>query len=439
MLEEQLNYMYRLERFGIKLGLFVMEDLLRELDNPHTTFRSIHITGTTGKGSVAAMLESVLRTYGYSTALYTSPHLFAFNERIRLNNKTITDQELSSLIDDIRAAAERAGVSPTFFEFTTALAFLYFARHQPDIAIIEVGMGGRLDATNVLTPLVSVITNIGLDHTFLLGQTKQDIAVNKAGIIKNGVPAVTGEADTEILEILRVHAHHKKSPLRHALTEIKTTRIHSDRHSQTFLTLSVRKGLMSQINGLKCTLPLVGDHQRDNVATVLTVLDALGGIGLPVSAPAIQDGLAATAWPGRLEVISDEPFILVDGAHNPPSLQALISFITHPSIKPSSYDVLVLGVKKDKDLGLIKDKLAPLFRHIIATEGSYEPMLAGQLARELNAGEAIPDAAAATRRGLDLIGPAGSLVITGSLYMIPSAMAYLRAHLPAAAPPTSPR
>lgn len=414
-LNQQLEYMYSLERFGMKLGLEVMEDLLRALDNPHTKFRSIHITGTTGKGSVAAMLESILRTYSYSTALYTSPHLFAFNERIRLNNQSITDQELSSLIDDVRAAAEHAGVSPTFFEFTTALAFLYFARHQPDIAIIEVGMGGRLDATNVITPLVSVITNIGLDHTFLLGPTKRDIAVNKAGIIKTGVPAVTGERDVAILEILRAAAENKKSPLRHALTELKTSLIHSNRHSQTLL-----------IDGLECTLPLVGDHQRDNVATVLIVLDELSRLGLPVSASAIQAGLAATAWPGRLDVISDEPFILIDGAHNSPSLQALISFITHPSTKPDSYDVLVLGVKKDKDLGIIKDNLAPLFRHIIATEGSYEPMPAEKLSWELNAAEAIPDAAAATRRGLDLIGPTGSLVITGSLYMIPSALAYLR-------------
>src|SRR3989344_3481710 len=189
-----LEYLYSLERFGIKLGLDVITELLKKIDNPR--FQSIHIAGTNGKGSVAAYCDSILRQTGKKIGLYTSPHLVRFNERIRVNNTEISDSDLASLTAFIRS--KLGNLEPTFFEFTTALAFLYFARKNVDIAVIETGMGGRLDATNVITPLVSVITTIGKDHMDYLGDTLEKIAVEKAGIIKTMVPVVTGASGSAL-------------------------------------------------------------------------------------------------------------------------------------------------------------------------------------------------------------------------------------------------
>ncbi len=414
-LDKQLEYMYSLERFGIKLGLEVMEALLAELGNPHTKFPSVHITGTNGKGSCAAMLESVLRTAGYTTALYTSPHLFLFNERIRVGGELIPDENLGMLIEEVRSAAERANLTPTFFEFTTAVAFCYFAEKKPDIAVIEVGMGGLLDATNVITPRVSVITTVGLDHTFLLGKTVAEIAANKAGIIKSDVPVVTGVDDPQIIEYLASIAAEKGSMFTGASPTAR------DEVKQRY------------------TVPLRGQHQLSNAGVVLLVLEELKRQGMSISEAAIQNGLAATVWPGRLEVVSEQPFILVDGAHNPQSLEALYQFLIEEIALPQ-YDVLVIGMKNDKDISFVRDTLAPLFSHVIVTEGSYEPMPAEELAQALHhpSFEIVPDPRTAAQRGYELVGTKGSLVVTGSLYMIPPALEYLREQtLATRASPTS--
>jgi dihydrofolate synthase/folylpolyglutamate synthase len=428
MLDQQLAYMYSLERFGIKLGLEVMEALLAELGRPHEKFPSVHITGTNGKGSTAAMLESVLRAAGYTTALYTSPHLFAFNERIRLNNIPIPEAELGRLITRVKIAVEATHVQPTFFEFTTAVAFCYFAEHAPDMAVIEVGMGGLLDATNIITPKVSVITNVDLDHIPLIGNNRQEIAANKAGIIKPGVPVVTAEQNPTIRRVFQEYAAPKKSPVRYTADEIELIPRGQNRQFQAFLTRRVRKGLSRLLEGLECTLPLLGRHQLNNAAIALVVLDELAQRGMNIERDAIVRGLASTAWSGRVEVVSEQPFILVDGAHNPQSLEALANFLQDPATRPPSYDVLVVGMKSDKDISVLRDTLAPLFRHVITTEGSYEPMPAAALAAALNHSsvEAMPDPAAATARGVELIGKTGSLVVTGSLYMIPAALTYLQ-------------
>lgn len=431
-LEEQLNYMYGLERFGIKLGLEVMEALLDELGNPQQKFPSIHITGTSGKGSVAAMVESVLRTAGRKTALYTSPHLFTFNERIRVNNVPISDVELGSLIEIVKTAADRTGLQPTFFEFTTAIAFLYFAQHTPDMAIIEVGMGGILDATNVIMPKVSVITTIDLDHMPFIGRNKQEIAANKAGIIKTSVPVVTGDQDPDIIEYLKSVCHERNTYLRVARDEVRIKVVSQNYTHQRFT-----------LNGREYVLTLLGRHQQSNAATAVLILEELGKQGVTIPEDAIRQGLAATQWLGRLTVVSEKPFILVDGAHNRQSLEALYGFLTDPATRPPSFDVLVVGVKKDKDISLIRDTIAPLFKQVITTQGSYEPMPVDQLAEALkfSAGglpaelagggriEVMKDPQKATQRGLKIIGNDGSLVITGSLYMIPPALTYLREKL----------
>lgn len=419
MIQEQLEYMYNLERFGIKFGLEVMEKLMAELGNPHTKFNSIHITGTNGKGSCAALLESALRANGLRTALYTSPHLFTFNERIQINGIRITDEELSAYIEQVKQATKRANVQPTFFEFTTAIAFAHFAQQSPDLAIIEVGMGGLLDATNVITPKVSVITNIDLDHTELLGSTRQQIAARKAGIIKQGVPVVTGEQDPSILQYLQTVCRERNTHLTVA-TQV----------GEVSVKQTSWRGQQVIINDQQYDLPLVGRHQINNLLVVVAVLNCIQQAGWSLTDQATKQGIARTIWRGRLEIVSEKPFIIVDGAHNPQSLAALHDFIIAPETKMPSHDVLVTALKEGKDADILLTKIAPKFQTVIVTEGSYEPMpaqkLAQQLAKYHNSIEVIPNPQQATRRAKELISSEGSLLVTGSLYMIPAALKVLQ-------------
>lgn len=227
-MHQELEYLYHLERFGVKPGLGVMRELMDVLGHPEKKFKSIHVTGTNGKGSTCAMVESVLRESGIKTALYTSPHLYTFNERIKISGVPISDSDLISLIQEIRDVVEKNNLQPTFFEFTTALAFLYFSRAHIDIAVIEVGMGGRLDATNVITPLLSIITNVGLDHMEFLGDTVEEIAREKAGIIKEGVPVITREEDENILNIFNEEAKKNNTHVIRAQDVVSTKVLHAD-------------------------------------------------------------------------------------------------------------------------------------------------------------------------------------------------------------------
>lgn len=421
-LQDQLEYMYGLGRFGIRLGLSTMESLLEGLGNPHRAFKSVHITGTTGKGSTAALLAGALRTEGYTTALYTSPHIYAFNERIRVDGQAISDEKLSGLIEEVRAVVAEGKLTPTFFEFTTAVAFLHFARQKVDIAVIEVGMGGALDATNVIQPLVAVITNIGLDHTFLLGKTRRQIAENKAGVIKKRSIVVTGEKDPELLAYFATVAKERGAEL-HVVGERLTAEvIQADLSGQTFKT----KGMHEQ----EFRLRLLGAHQIENACTALAALQALTKQGVGVSLPAIQKSFAHTRWEGRLDVISQQPLVLVDGAHNDDGVRALYAFIKHLPRR----DTLVLGVKRDKNLDLFISLLAPLFQNVITTEGNFQPMPAAEIARQLskthshvqtekNVGRALALAKQITEKE-------GTILITGSLYMVADALTVLRECVP---------
>jgi dihydrofolate synthase/folylpolyglutamate synthase len=415
-LSEHLQYMYGLERFGIRLGLDTMRALLGTLNNPHEQFRSIHLTGTNGKGSTAAMLESVLRAQGIRTALYTSPHLYQFNERVRVAGEPISDAELLALIQDVREAAGDT-IHPTFFEFTTALAFLHFARAQADIAVIEVGMGGTLDATNVITPLVSVITNVGLDHTPILGNNVAEIAANKAGVIKPGRPVVTHEKNPELLEIFKKISQEKEAAVHIVSEEFVASSIQATLEDQTFSAA-----------GEKYAIPLLGKHQIDNACTALAVLSVLQKQGIEISQQAIKEGLQSVKWEGRLDIVSRQPFILVDGAHNNEGIQALATFLDETPLPPP--DVLVVAVKNDKDISLLLEKIVPRFKHIIVTEGNYEPAPAEKISSLIEpqalSVQAIPNVAAALATGKKLLSPNGMMLVTGSLYMIGDALTVLR-------------
>ena len=418
-MQKELEYLYHLERFGIKPGLAVMQELMSVLGHPEKYFKSIHVTGTNGKGSTCAMLESVLRESGFKTALYTSPHLYAFNERIKVSGVAISDSDLISLIQEIRAAVESNNLQPTFFEFTTALAFLYFARSNIDIAVIEVGMGGRLDATNVITPLLSIITNVGLDHMEFLGDTVEEIAREKAGIIKDGVPVITGEEDASIVKILGEEAEQKNTRVIRAQDIVKTAVLRASFDGQE---VDIAGGKIAT----RIHLPLLGAHQIKNLEVVVSACEELMGTGLHISQEGISKGISLTVWEGRLQVVSQKPLILVDGAHNEDGAQALVSFLeTMPA-----FDVLVYAAKKGKNITNVLSLVLPRCKRVIITKGSYMPedpeviaCIVRDAGHDAEVRESVSDAVSL---GLEYVGTEGSMLIAGSLYMIPDALAFLK-------------
>lgn len=414
-METELEYLYGLERFGIKPGLAVMEQMMEALGHPEQSFRSIHVTGTNGKGSTCAMMESLLRTAGYKTALYTSPHLYAFNERIRVGGMNIPDQVLLELITEIRLIVEREHVQPTFFEFTTALAFLYFSRSKIDIAVIEVGMGGAYDATNVITPLVSVVTNVGLDHMEYLGPTTHHIAREKAGIIKEGVPVVTAEQDPDILRIFVGRAEEQHTNVIRVQDAVRAKKISSD------LT-----GQQVQLDSFVIQLPLLGDHQIINMETAIAAIGAISAKGFVVPQESIVTGISRTSWEGRLQIVSRDPLVIIDGAHNQDGARVLASFLS----TISRHDVLVFAAKKGKDISDMQHLIIPLFSHVIVTEGSFLPQKAEVLAEKIRSvhknvsvEKHVPDALRSAKK---LVPKDGTIVVTGSLYMIADALTYFR-------------
>ncbi|MEX2054864.1 MAG: folylpolyglutamate synthase/dihydrofolate synthase family protein [Candidatus Andersenbacteria bacterium] len=418
----ELEYMYGLERFGIRLGLEVMNQLMTALGHPEQAWRSIHITGTNGKGSTASFLESSLRQTSLKVGLYTSPHLYTFNERVRVNGQSIADADLIRLVARIRRIIEAEKLTVTFFEFTTALAFLYFAEQQVDLAIIEVGMGGTLDATNVITPLISVITNVGLDHVPILGTSKDDIARNKAGIIKSGGIVVTAEKNLELLQVFKDVAGEQRATLYQVQRELSVTDIQSSLQGQTFAVDGRYHGLIS--------ITLLGQHQIENALTAILTLRILPELGVAITQQEIQRGLQQATWEGRLDIVSDNPFVLVDGAHNADGVAALQQFLETMSLPPP--DVLIFALKKGKDVGEIAQYIVPLFREVIVTEGTYEPESAERIAAALRTKipvTIVPEPAQAVAMGLKKLRPKRMLLITGSLYMIGDALTALREQL----------
>ena len=413
-LEQQHTRLYAKGQGVIKPGLERTQALLRRLGNPHQTYPSIHITGTNGKGSTAAMVESMLRAAGYRTGLYTSPHLHRVNERFQLNGQPIADAELAELIAKLDLLDQHHGIGATFHEFTTALAFEYFAEQQVEAAVIEVCMGGTWDATNVITPKVSVITNVALDHTKWLGPTKQHIAQAKAGIIKPQVPVVTAETDPVIQQYFANVARSQQAPLQTIDTTNRLTKHQETLAGQTFTY---------QDNVWQ--LPLLGEHQLRNAVTALVTLDVVATTW-PTSLADRRTGLAATQWPGRLQVAQTDPLIIVDAAHNAASVAQLVDFLDHHAPERS---VLVFGTKEDKDLTPWLQQVIPTFQHIILTEGQFMPRSAKELAQLVQtihqSVQAIASPTEATQRALELTPPAGAIIIAGSLYMIPEALAYL--------------
>ncbi|MGE5544992.1 MAG: bifunctional folylpolyglutamate synthase/dihydrofolate synthase [Bacillota bacterium] len=332
-------------RFGIKPGLQRIQTLLASLGNPHQRYATVHIAGTNGKGSVTAILNQVLSTEGYRVGVFTSPHLHSYCERIRVNHELISESDLWSLINTVKPAiriCENAGYgSPTEFEILTALTFTYFERQGVDIAIIETGMGGTYDSTNVVHPLVTAITNVSLDHLQYLGPRLQDVAYNKAGIIKPGVPLVYGDNDPVVLKILSNVCSRKGSPLYLAGETTRLARIRNQ-GLEGFI-LDFRTG---QFSAEEIHFSLPGSYQLENLATALTILDDLQQKGFPVRED-LNKSLSSIRWPGRMERVHRNPEVILDAAHNLHGAQSLARALEE--IYPDRNRVLVIGILDDKD------------------------------------------------------------------------------------------
>lgn len=419
----QLDYMYGLERFGVRMGLEIMQELVRGLGRPHEKFKSVHISGTNGKGSTAILTANALQEGGYKVGMYTSPHLIQFNERIRVNGQPISDDELSAMVEEVRSVVEERKLAVTFFEFTTAVAFLYFAKQEVDIVVVEVGLGGDLDATNVVHPLVAAITNIGHDHMKILGDTKKEIARHKAGIFKQGSVALTAEVDPEIAKYLEELALHQKAKFSRVKDAVQIEAGTSTLKEQTFLAHGVLEGEFS--------MPLLGKHQLLNAATSLAILFHLSEKEFPVELSKIQQAFAKTTWPGRLTVISENPLILIDGAHNEEGIEVLREFLDHLPVKEKPiFKRLVVAMKGDKNPEPMIQHILPLFEEVIVTEGSFEPKPAAELAAEFakhhNNIRTIPNVAEAIATAKKDLEPNDLLLVTGSLYMIGDALTAIK-------------
>lgn len=348
--------------------------MMEILGEPQKSFRTIHIAGTNGKGSTATVLSSILKESGYKVGLFTSPHLISFTERIRINNVQITEQSVIALAGKIRGLIERSDLKPTFFEFVTAMTFHYFASEDVDLGIIETGMGGRFDSTNVIEPDISIITNIGMDHSEFLGNTISDITFEKAGIIKPKVPVITASKDPDVVKQLSDIAAERGSEI-HVY----------DRDFMGSLLSMDDRHLEFNYTGHKCydnlSLALSGKYQLFNACTAIRASELLRQKGFSIPDRAISKGLSKVKLEGRFEYVSEDPPIIIDGAHNPDAIISLSASLG--DLLPGKKIILVLGVMNDKDIAGIIGPIIHNADTIILTSAAYERSASPQRLAEI--------------------------------------------------------
>ncbi|MFO7767282.1 MAG: folylpolyglutamate synthase/dihydrofolate synthase family protein [Pelovirga sp.] len=409
---ESLNYLYSLRFFGIKLGLTTIGELLDRVGNPHRDLRVVHIAGTNGKGSTAAALAAIFHAAGISAGLYTSPHLHQFTERIRVDTRQLDLAEVIDLIAELRPHAEE--LQATFFEVTTAMALLSFQRHGANWAILECGMGGRLDATNVVTPELCLITPIALDHTRHLGETLAQVAAEKAGIIKPGVPVISARQQPAAAALLQQRAHQLGSPL-----------LLADRDYRWQSATGSFDVVADRLQLSAVRPALVGVHQHQNLALAAAAAACLGDMGVSLKTAAVRSGLETVCWPGRLEWLPQQ--ILLDGAHNLAGAGILATYLDTNNIRGIH---LIFGCKADKQVLPMLDLLLPFCKSVHAVcppvEDAAEPSLLCARAAErgivARAYDAPVAALQAVRRSRSEQEP---VVVAGSLFLV----AAIREHL----------
>jgi dihydrofolate synthase/folylpolyglutamate synthase len=413
--QDALQYLYDLQKFGIKFGLSKTANLLKAFGDPHRGQTYVHIAGSNGKGSVASMIEAILKKTGLKVGFYSSPHLVRFTERFRLNGQEMPPEKAAAMTAELMGVVDPTQ-RPTFFEATTAMALIYFAREEADITIMEVGMGGRLDATNVIRPAVSVITNISLEHQFFLGSRLLDIAGEKAGIIKRGVDVVTGVTQPPVIGLIEKICNEKKAPLwrvgRHVTYRSNGPRLNY-------------YGLKRRLRGLE--IGLMGGFQNRNAALSLAVIELLEQKGFTISSGVIREGLKDTRWPARMDIVSREPLIIVDGAHNPSAIRelakAIVGTFTYRRL------ILVMGVMEDKDITGVTKGIVPIADIVIYTKPEYyraasPERLMKEAAPLGKPCEILPTIPQALDRAREMADPEDLILICGSLFTAGEAMTY---------------
>ena len=418
---ESVAYLYSLQKHGIKLGLETMTALIGRLGMPQARYHTLHVAGTNGKGSTAAMTAAILQAAGYRVGLYTSPHLIEFRERIRVNGEMIAEPDVARLTEQLRGLCQ-PDLSPTFFECTTAMAFQQFADAKVDIAVMEVGLGGRFDATNVVTPLACAITTIALDHQEYLGTTLASVAFEKAGIIKPQVPVIVGRVLGEAFHTIERVALERAAPLRRLEREFRTMGSTPERFSF--------RGSSLQFDDLHCTLQ--GLHQLDNAACALALLESAAPAGIAITEQAVREGLCNVRWEGRIEIVDRQPMVVLDGAHNPAAAAALAQYLRASRLsRPGRRIILVLGMMRDKDHRGFIEPLNDLVDEVVLTQADLPRSATAQ---ELQAGigdcwphayvkEVLSDALAQAR---GLAGADDLICVTGSLMLIGDVKALFR-------------
>jgi dihydrofolate synthase / folylpolyglutamate synthase len=413
---ETIEYLYGLQKHGMKFGLGNTKKLMSLLGEPQKSFSSVHVAGTNGKGSTSAMIESILRTKAGTTGLFTSPHLVSFTERIRINGNEISEASVIELAAEVRnAAAEIEDFCPTFFEVVTAMAFLHFRKMGVEWAVIETGMGGRLDATNIILPEVSVLTSIGLDHREFLGGTLREIAGEKAGIIKQGVPVVTAGQEPVVMEVIRARCDEKGSGLYRHGTDFSAKRVspHAEAVSLDY------QGSCSY-SGVR--LALSGEHQVVNAALAIKAVEVISE-KFPAMVFDIRKGLGEMQWPGRLEMVRLTPPVLLDGAHNPHAAGVLSVYLRELLEVKYRRLIMIIGVMADKEIEGILKPLLPLASETIFASPPYGRAATAERLQDIAAsmGYASKKAdtvAAGLKQAEALFSPGDLIVVTGSFYTI---------------------
>jgi len=416
--QEALDYLANLAKFGFNFGLGRIQELLKRLNNPHLALKVIHIGGTNGKGSTSAMLSAILQEGGYRVGAFTSPHLKSYTERYRINGAEISGEQVAVLLDELRPHLEAMVAEgfehPTEFEVGTALAFLYFNREKVDFLVVEVGMGGAIDSTNVVKPLLSIITNVSMDHMDYLGHTIEEITLVKAGIIKPGAPVVTA-ARGEALGVIESVCLDKKSPLYVVGRDLSWQPAAWNLSGQEFSLRGRRKYYE------KLFIPLLGRHQLVNAATAVAAAEVLMDLGVSLNGDVVRLGLARTRWPGRMEIVSQKPLVIIDGAHNYDGARCLRQALEE--YFPGRSIVMVIGMLGDKERALVAAELAGVARAVVVTRpdnprASNWRELAEEVRNYTSEVYLLEDTGEAVRKALALAGPEEVILVTGSLYMV---------------------
>lgn len=404
-----------------------VEELLNRMGNPHLAARTVHIAGTKGKGSIAAMIAQVLTNSGYKTGLYTSPHFHTLRERIAIDGILISEAEFATVMSEVKPFIESMKQDTsfqqlTYFEALTALAFAYFQAKQVDFQVLEVGLGGRLDATNVVAnPAVCIISSISLDHTQILGKTLEEIAREKAGIVKPGCWVVISPQPQEACSVLIDICRQKKAKVVQVGKDITWRKIGGDLHYQSLVIAGTTKEY-------EVTIPLLGDFQLENATTAVSALEVLASEGFAISPADIAQGLAQVKWPGRFQILQQHPAVLVDGAHNVASMKKLVNNIK--AYFPNKRIFLVFGASCDKDIPGIINELVPLSPQVIVTQASHSraaplAVLAAEFSKRGIGSEAGETVGKAISRALSLADTTDVICVTGSLFVVAEALAYL--------------